>query len=83
MNRNITIKPEVAKQFKKAMDSGQAVLFSAPCGMGKSASAHALLEGRRVLEISAGEPEFRIPEPDGSWDVLLVDSLQKIDEPAV
>ena len=25
MNRNITIKPEVAKQFKKAMDSGQAV----------------------------------------------------------
>lgn len=83
MNRNITIKPEVAKQFKKAMDSGQTVLFSAPCGMGKSASAHALLEGRRVLEISAGEPEFRIPEPDGSWDVLLVDSLQKIDEPAV
>ena len=83
MNRNITIKPEVAKQFKKAMDSGQAVLFSAPCGMGKSASAHALLEGRRVLEISAGEPEFRIPEPDGSWDVLLVDSLQKIDDPAM
>ena len=36
-----------------------------------------------MLEISAGEPEFRIPEPDGSWDVLLVDSLQKIDEPAV
>ena len=83
MNRNIIIKPETAKQFKNAMDSGQVVLLSAPCGMGKTTVARALLAGRRVLEISAGEPEFRIPEPDGSWDVLLVDSLQKIDEPAV
>lgn len=83
MNRNIAIKPEVAKQFKNAMDSGQVVLLSAPCGMGKTTVAHALLEGRKVLEISAGSPEFEIPEPDGSWDVLLIDNLQKIDEPAV
>ena len=61
MNRNITIKPEVAKQFKKAMDSGQTVLFSAPCGMGKSASAHALLEGRRVLEIWQENRSFEYP----------------------
>ena len=83
MNRNIVIKPEIAKQFKNAMDSGQVVLLSAPCGMGKTTVARALLAGRRVLEISAGSPDFEIPEPDGSWEVLLIDNLQKIDEPAV
>ena len=35
MDRNIVVKPEIAKQFKNAMDSGQVVLLSAPCGMGK------------------------------------------------
>ncbi len=83
MNRNIVIKPEIAKQFKNAMDSGQVVLFSAPCGMGKTTVARALLAGRRVLEISAGSPDFEIPEPDGSWEVLLIDNLQKIDDPAM
>ncbi len=83
MDRNIVVKPEIAKQFKNAMDSGQVVLLSAPCGMGKTTVARALLAGRRVLEISAGSPDFEIPETDGSWDVLLVDSLQKINEPAV
>lgn len=80
MNRNIAIKPEVANQFRNAMDSGQVVLLSAPCGMGKTTVAHALLEGRKVLEISAGNPDFEIPEPDGSWEVLLIDNLQKLDD---
>ena len=83
MNRNIVVKTEIAKQFKNAIDSGQVVLLSAPCGMGKTTVAHALLEGRRVLEISAGSSDFKIPEPDGSWEVLLIDNLQKIDDPAM
>ena len=83
MNRNIVIKPEIAKQFKNPMDSGQVVLLSAPCGMGKTTVARALLAGRRVLEISAGSPDFEIPEPDGSWEVLLINNLQKIDDPAM
>lgn len=83
MKHSIIIKPETAKQFKDAMDSGQVILFSAPCGMGKTTVAHALLEGRNVLELAAGNLEFKIPEADGSWEVLLIDNLQNIDEPSI
>lgn len=61
MNRNITIKPEVAKQFKKAMDSGQAVLFSAPCGMGKSASALRCLRDAECWRFRQENRSFEYP----------------------
>ena len=52
------------------------MLFSAPCGFGKSTTARALLNGRRVLELSVDDPEYSLPTLGARWDVLLVDDLQ-------
>ena len=72
------IEPGLAERFRTAMERGRIVLFSAPCGFGKSTTAHALLRGCRVRELSGDEPEPVLPEDDGTWDVLLFDQLQSM-----
>lgn len=76
MENNIILTSALTRRFETAMRRGRAVLFSAPCGFGKSAAARELLSGRRVLELSADDPEFSLPATGGRWDVLLVDDLQ-------
>ena len=76
MENNIILTSTLTRRFETAMRRGRAVLFSAPCGFGKSAAARELLSGRRVLELSADDPEFSLPATGGRWDVLLVDDLQ-------
>ena len=82
MGNNVIITSALSRRFETAMRRGRAVLFSAPCGFGKSATARELLSGRRVLELSADDPEFSLPAPGGRWDVLLVDDLQWLASPS-
>lgn len=76
MEEQAVITAALARRFDKAMKRGRAVLFSAPCGFGKSTTARALLNGRRVLELSVDDPEYSLPTLGARWDVLLVDDLQ-------
>lgn len=78
MQQNIIIKQEVEDAFESGIADRQIVLFTAPCGFGKSAASHELLRGKCVLEISTEMRGFQIPQPDGSWEILLVDNLQDL-----
>lgn len=80
MQESIIIKPSVEAQFDRFLRQGRALFFSAPCGFGKTAVAEALLSGRKVLHLSAGSPDFRLPSADGSWHILLLDDLQDMQE---
>ena len=80
MQDAIVIKPFVADQVKNAMIHGRVIFFSAPCGFGKTTTAWALLEGKKVHFAAAGEPGFRLPLLRETWDVLLLDQLQNLPE---
>lgn len=80
MQDAIVIKPFVADQVKNAMIHGRVIFFSAPCGFGKTTTAWALLEGKKVYFTAAGEPGFRLPLLREMWDVLLLDQLQNLPE---
>ena len=76
-NRTV-VEPWLAEMFRSAMERGRIVLFSAPCGFGKSAVSHALLRGCRVWELSADAADFALPADEGTGDGLLVDQLQNL-----
>ena len=57
MKEPIVIRPELADQFFAAMENGRVVLFTAPCGFGKSVTAQVLLAGWQVCVLSADAPE--------------------------
>ena len=80
MQDAIVIKPFVSDQVKNAMIHGRVIFFSAPCGFGKTTTAWALLEGKKVYFAAAGEPGFRLPLLRETWDVLLLDQLQNLPE---
>ncbi len=82
MTGTMIIKPAVRQQFDRFLRGGRILFFSAPCGFGKTALAGALLDGSRVLRLNAGTPDFALPVSAQSWDILLIDDLQLMqDEP--
>ncbi len=74
------IETRLAEAYRAAMERGRIVVFSAPCGFGKSVVSHALLRGCRVRELSADEGDFAFPADDGTWDVLRLDQMQNLPE---
>ena len=58
MQEPVLMKPAIQQQFQSFMHSGRILFFSAPCGFGKTAVAHALLSGEKVLRLSAEMPDF-------------------------
>ncbi len=71
----IIMSPALSSGFAAALERGRAVLFSAPCGYGKTAVARALLAGRRTDYIDARADDIALPDASGDWDVLLLDEL--------
>ena len=49
------------EKYKQLADRCRAVLFSAPCGFGKSCAARALAGPGRTVTLSAREPGFSLP----------------------
>lgn len=82
MKQPVIVAAELEHRFWAAMEQGRAVLFSAPCGFGKTTTARALTEGKKVREVSAASAEYALPDPAEDWEVLLVDDLQKLTQAA-
>lgn len=79
MDQYVVVKPDIAQRFQEAMKDGRIILFSAPCGFGKTTVAKALLEDYPCKWISAMEADYKIPASDETgWDVLVVEQLQMI-----
>ena len=80
MTGNIIIKPSVQKCFDSFLQCGRGLLFSAPCGFGKSTLADALLTDQNVLRLDAGAENFSLAALTDGWDVLLIDNAQQMQE---
>lgn len=78
---SVIIKPSLKEIFLTGWEHCRVILFSAPCGCGKTTTAMALLAGHTVCALDAASAEF-LPEnipPD--CDAVLVDDLQYLLEP--
>jgi len=80
MEQNIVLTTELQEKFKSAWGQRQVILFTAPCGCGKSAAASVLLEPHTVCRWDAlsDPPE---PVPDFTCDAVLLDNLQAMKNP--
>lgn len=80
MEQNIVLTTELQEKFKSAWGQRQVILFTAPCGCGKSAAASVLLEPHTVCRWDAlsDPPE---PVPDFTCDAVLLDNLQALKSP--
>ena len=67
MEQNIVLTTELQEKFKTAWGQRQVILFTAPCGCGKSAAASALLEPYTVCRWDALSESLE-PAPDFTCD---------------
>lgn len=78
---SVIIKPSLKEIFLTGWEHCRVILFSAPCGRGKTATATALLAGHTVCALSAADAEFLPGNIPPDCDAVLVDNLQVLLEP--
>ena len=78
MAQLVVFRRKLKEQVQAALENGRVVLFSAPCGFGKTTTMRAILAGNRMIEVSAGSPDFQLPDISDRWNLLLVDDLQEL-----
>lgn len=80
MKQRVEINPEITEKFENFIENERILLFSAPCGFGKSTVAKKLLKcfGTRVYEVCADETDFTSLKGSDKWDIMLIDRLQDI-----
>lgn len=83
MNNNpfVIIKPSLEEIFLTGWEHCRVILFSAPCGCGKTTTAKALLLGHNVCSFNAENAEFMHENIPQNCDTVLVDDLQYLQEP--
>ena len=77
MDQNIVLTAELQEKFRTAWGQRQVILFTAPCGCGKSAAASALLEPYTVCRWDALSESLE-PAPDFTCDAVLLDNVQAL-----
>jgi LuxR family maltose regulon positive regulatory protein len=75
------IKPSLEEIFLTGMEHCRVILFSAPCGCGKTTAATALLAGHNVCSLNAADTEFKSEDIPQNCDTVLVDDLHYLLEP--
>ena len=72
---NTVISPALQKLFDNSWDKFRIILFSVPFGMGKTATARALLEKIKTSFYSAGEDNSLYTPPPPDCQAVVVDDL--------
>ena len=72
------IKPEIHEKFKCFKNGGRILLFSAPCGFGKTTSARQLLKDTSYREILVENADFNALKTGENSGIFLIDDLQKL-----
>jgi|GEM_PF-993184 len=80
-SRTTLIMPALEERFRSAWDSCRVLLFSAPCGFGKTVTAAALLRGRSACALDAASADFSPGSIPARCRTVLVDDLQLLREP--
>jgi LuxR family maltose regulon positive regulatory protein len=80
-NAPVFVKPALEESFRAAWETSRVLLFSAPCGCGKTAAAAALLRGKNVCRLSAADADFSPESVPTGCCAVLVDDLQLVTEP--
>jgi len=80
-NASVIIKPSLEEIFLTGWEHCRVILFSAPCGFGKTTTAAALLAGHIVCALDAASAEFLPDNITPDCDAVLVDDLQYLLEP--
>jgi LuxR family maltose regulon positive regulatory protein len=76
----LPVKSSLESSFRNAWENCRIILFSAPCGCGKTATAHTLLRGTAVCEFNAGDTDFSPDRITAKYKAVLVDDLQYLRE---
>jgi LuxR family transcriptional regulator, maltose regulon positive regulatory protein len=74
------ISPRLRRAFSESYTGYHVLLFSAPCGCGKTVCARRLLEGKKFCEWNAADPELFRKKIPGGCEAVLLDDLQYLTE---
>ena len=74
------ISPRLRKAFSEGYAGYHVLLFSAPCGCGKTVCARRLLEGKKFCEWNAADPDLFRKKIPGGCEAVLLDDLQYLTE---
>lgn len=78
MEKKTVLKQGLKERIEDALKGGRVLMFSAPCGFGKTTAVRSLLSGRHSHMIQADGQEFFLPPPSGRWQTLIIDDLQYV-----
>lgn len=73
---SIIIKPSLEESFLDSWEKHRIILFSAPCGFGKTTMAKALLSGHTLYQLNGIDAEFLSEDIPNNCNVILVDDFQ-------
>ena len=76
--KKTVLKQGLKERMEDALKGGRVLMFSAPCGFGKTTAVRSLLSGRHSHMIQADGQEFFLPPPSGRWQTLIIDDLQYV-----
>lgn len=78
--KNAIISPALRETFLAGWKHCRVILFSAPCGCGKTTAALTLLAGHTVFALDAEDASMAAGNPANNYDTVMVDNLQDFTE---
>ena len=82
MNQIVVIKDDVKKKFNEFFKNGRIIFLNATCGFGKTTVSKFMLDGKRTLNVAAGDFNFFSLNVDKTWDFLAAEEVNNVTDTA-